>query len=132
MSERDRIIQDIIRYMEVNRVTSIPRDAAREIVRHNIDMPSEEKLQDSHVSAKTSQILSTIRDEQGARKVLSTGRGMFTFIEKEKRVEMFDEILEGLHGRSVGIDRSIEVTERNRFWAENQISFSDLLEREGR
>lgn len=127
-SKYDLIDEEMLNYQIFNKTSYVPTDELYKIFESNLDVPNHATLKARYVSQRISAYIGRKKNIDGTRKMLSTGTGGFTTIESERDVTNLDGVLNQLNKRVDGLTKNIRKTERQKFIAENQVSFDDLVE----
>lgn len=122
----DLIESEIENYKIINKASSISREELFKIFESHINVPTYENLKKRFISAKISSYLGRKKDSSGRRKILSTGNGMFSFIETERDAKNLDGTLSQLNKRIDGMSKNVRKVENRKFFVENQVTFDDI------
>lgn len=125
-SRYDLIDEEILNYQILNETAQVPKEEIAKILKSNLDIPGPSILEERYVSAKVNSYLSRKKNPDGTRKFLSNGNGSFSLIESERDVDNLNGVLNQLNKRVDGLARNIRKTKRQKFIAENQVSFDDI------
>lgn len=126
----DLIDEEILNYQILNETAYVPTDELFTIFKSNLDIPSPETLAARYISSRISSYLARKKNLDGTRKFLSNGNGGFSLIESERDITNLDGVLNQLNKRVDGLTKNILKTERQKFIAENQVTFDDLATNE--